>query len=60
MTQYDIDKSEVSEGEYQGNKMLIIKTMPNDRFPFQMGLKKAQPIVKHIEDIRAFVSKHNG
>ena len=52
--------SEVSESEYKGNPMLVIKAMPEDKFPFQFGVKKAKLILAHIEDIRQFVSKHGG
>lgn len=50
--------SEVLEGEYKGNKMLIIRQSPEDKYPFQFGLKKAKLILEHINDIEAFVNKH--
>ena len=50
--------AEVSEGEYKGNAMLILKRNAEDKFPFQFGVKKAQLILEHIEDIRKFVEKH--
>jgi hypothetical protein len=52
--------SEVSESEYKGNPMLVIKSSPEDKFPFQFGLKKAKLILEHVEDIKQFVSKHGG
>lgn len=50
--------SEVLESEYKGAKMLVIRQGPEDRFPFQFGLKKARLILEHIEAIRAFVSRN--
>jgi hypothetical protein len=50
--------SEVMEGEYRGNAMLIIRHTPQDKFPFQFGLKKAKLILEHLEDIKKFVEKH--
>ena len=34
--------SVVSESEYKGNPMLVIKNSEEDKFPFQFGLKKAK------------------
>ncbi len=50
--------SEIMEGDYRGNAMLIIRHAPEDKFPFQFGLKKARLILEHVEDIRKFVEKH--
>jgi hypothetical protein len=50
--------AEVLEGDYRGNVMLIIRQAPQDKFPFQFGLKKAKLILEHIEDIKKFVEKH--
>ena len=50
--------AEVLEGEYKGNKMLIIRRTPEDKFPFQFGIRKAQLILEHVEDIRQFVEKY--
>ncbi|MBI4050933.1 MAG: hypothetical protein HY400_00350 [Elusimicrobia bacterium] len=50
--------SEVKESEFKGKPMLILSQGPEDKFPFQFGLKKAQLIVEHIEDIKNFVAKH--
>jgi len=49
---------EVLEGEYRGNPMMIIRTSPQDKFPFQFGVRKARLIVDHIDDIRTFMEKH--
>lgn len=50
--------SEVLEGEYKGNKMLIIRTDAQDKYPFQFGLKKARMILEHFPEIEAFVQKY--
>lgn len=58
LTQKEIDGSEVSERVYyNGNKMIIIQLSPYDNFPFQFGQRKAQLIVKHIDQIKAFAEK---
>ena len=50
--------SEVLEGEYQGKAMLILRHTPQDKFPFQFGIKKAKLILNHLYDIKKFVEKH--
>ncbi len=50
--------SEVSESEYKGNPMIVIKQNPEDKFPFQFGVKKAKLVIAHIEDIKKFIAKH--
>lgn len=49
----------VSESEYKGNPMLVIKSSDEDKFPFQFGLKKAKLILENIEGIRKFVEKYD-
>ena len=50
--------AEILEGEYNGNAMLIIRQSPQDRFPFQFGLKKARLILEHVDEIKKFVKKY--
>ncbi len=50
--------SYVEHSEYKGNPMLVITTGKNDKYPFQFGLKKAEMILQHIGDIRAFVAMY--
>jgi hypothetical protein len=52
--------SEVSESEYKGNPMIVIRANPDDKFPFQFGIKKAKLILAHMDDIKKFVEKHGG
>lgn len=47
----------VTEGEYKGNPMIVIKNSEEDKFPFQFGLKKAKLIIENIEAIKEFVKK---
>ncbi len=49
----------VTEGEYKGNPMIVIKNSEEDKFPFQFGLKKAKLIVENIEAIKEFVNKYD-
>jgi hypothetical protein len=51
--------SEVLEGDYRGNAMMIIRQSPQDKFPFQFGVKKARLIVEHLEEIKRFLVKHD-
>ena len=52
--------SQISESDYKGNPMLVIKSTPEDKFPFQFGVKKAKLILAHVAEIQAFVQKHSG
>lgn len=49
----------VEEAEYKGNPMIVLKNMPDDRFPFQFGIKKAKLVLEHVEDIKKFVEKYD-
>lgn len=48
----------VSESEYKGNPMIVLKRTEDDKFPFQFGVKKAKLVLEHIEAIRKFVNNH--
>ena len=52
--------SELLEGHYRGTAMLIIRETPEDKFPFQFGIKKARLILEHLEEIKSFVDRHPG
>lgn len=49
----------VSESEYKGNPMLVLKNSEEDKFPFQFGLKKAKLILENIDAIKKFVEKND-
>lgn len=48
----------VSESEFKGNPMIVLKNDEEDKFPFQFGLKKAKLILENIEAIKQFVEKN--
>lgn len=47
----------IEEGEYKGNRLIVLKRTPDDRYPFQFGLAKARLILESIEEIKAWVAK---
>jgi hypothetical protein len=47
-----------SESEFKGNPMLVLTQGPEDKFPFQFGLKKAKLILENLDEIKKFVEKH--
>ena len=49
----------VSESEFKGNIMLVIKTTEDDKYPFQFGLKKAKLVLENIDEIKKFVEKYD-
>ncbi|MEK7287608.1 MAG: hypothetical protein AAB091_03485 [Elusimicrobiota bacterium] len=51
---------EARESEFKGNPMIVLANGPDDKFPFQFGLRKAKLVLEHVEDIKKFVSKHSG
>jgi hypothetical protein len=36
-----------SESEFKGNPMIVLSQGPDDKFPFQFGLKKVKLILEH-------------
>lgn len=51
--------STVSESEFKGNPMIVLKIDENDKFPFQFGVKKAKLVLENIDAIKSFVDKHD-
>lgn len=47
----------VSEAEFKGNPMIVIKNDEEDKYPFQFGVKKAKLVLENIENIKKFVEK---
>lgn len=45
--------------EFKGNKMIELKTGPEDQYGFSFGLGKAKKILANIEAIEAFVEKYD-
>ena len=52
--------SDARESEFKGNPMIVLASDPDDKYPFQFGLRKAKMILDHVEDIKKFVEKHSG
>jgi hypothetical protein len=48
-----------SESEFKGNPMLVLSQGPEDKFPFQFGLKKAKLILENLDEIKKFVEKYS-
>lgn len=49
----------VSESEFKGNPMIVLKNDEDDQYPFQFGVKKAKLVIENIEEIKKFVEKHD-
>lgn len=49
----------VSEADFKGHPMLVIKNAEDDKYPFQFGVKKAKLILENIESIKKFVEKND-
>lgn len=47
----------VEKSEFKGNKLIVLKSDEESRYPFQFGLSKAKMVIEHIEDIKAFVAE---
>ena len=47
----------VSESEFKGNPMIVLKRTEDDQYPFQFGLSKAKLMLESIEEIKAWVAK---
>jgi hypothetical protein len=47
----------VTESEFKGNAMIVLKRSEEDRFPFQFGLSKAKLMLEAVDQIRAWVAK---
>lgn len=49
----------VSEAEFKGNAMIVLKNTEEDQYPFQFGVKKAKLVLENIDSIKKFVEKHD-
>jgi hypothetical protein len=50
--------STAMETDFKGKPVLVIQQVPDDKFPFQFGVRKAQLVLAHLDDIRRFVMKY--
>lgn len=46
------------ESTFKDNPTLVLKSSVMDRYPFSFGIKKAELILQHIDDIKLFVENH--
>jgi hypothetical protein len=53
-----IDGVLVSEAEFKGNKMIVLKKTPDDKYPLQFGLGKAKLIMDNVAAIEEFLRKN--
>lgn len=49
----------VSESEFKGNPMIVIKQTEDDQYPFQFGVKKAKLVLENVESVKKFVEKYD-
>ena len=49
----------VSESEFKGNPMIVLKNDEDDQYPFQFGVKKAKLVLENIESVKKFVEKYD-
>ena len=47
------------ESEYNGKPLLELAKDADTQIGFKFGVKKAQMILNHVDDIRAFVEKND-
>lgn len=49
----------VSESEFKGNPMIVIKNNEDDQYPFQFGVKKAKLVMENLDEIKKFIDKYD-
>lgn len=49
----------VKEDVYKEKPILVLKRTKDEKFPFSFGVSKAKSILEAIEEIKAFVAKHD-
>jgi len=47
----------VEFSEYKGNKLIVLKRVDDDKYPFSFGKNKAKLIVENFEDIKKFAEE---
>ena len=55
-TKRDTGKFVVTQEEYKGHQLLVIKDGENDRYPMRFGLSKAQKVLAVRNEIEEFVA----
>jgi len=49
----------VSYSEFKGNPLIELKRTEEDEYAFRFGVKKAQLVLEHIEEIKEFVEQNS-
>ena len=49
----------VTEDTYKEKPILVLKRSEDEKYPFSFGIAKAKSILEAIDDIKAFVEKHD-
>ena len=49
----------ISESTYKDKPILVLKRTEEEKYPFSFGIAKAKSILDSIEEIKAFVVKHD-
>jgi hypothetical protein len=49
----------ITEENFKGHPLLVIKKDENDTWPLKIGVKKARLIVASIDDIAEFIEKNS-
>ncbi len=47
----------VEFSEYKGNKLIVLRRNPEDKYPFQFGKTKAKLIVENYAEIKKFAEE---
>lgn len=50
--------TEATEGSFNGHPVIKLYRDAEDKFPFTMGVRKVELVLKHLEAIKAFAAKH--
>ena len=49
----------ITEAVYKDKPVLVLKRTEKEKFPFSFGVSKAKSILASIDEIKAFVEKHD-
>ena len=52
--------STVKRTSFKGMSLFQIYRTPEDMYPFQMGVRKAQLVLDHIDELKKFVEDNQG
>lgn len=49
----------IEETEFKGRPTITIRFDENDQYPFSFGIGKAKKVLGALEEIKAFIEKHD-